>query len=165
MSESEASRTRQEILDCIKEEGAVHKSELCRLVGRGWGTVSHHLLVLQREGLVDLESHGRNTWAFPAGLSPGERLRRMALNVPGRQDLLQFLRYRGATVGELSERLEESKKVVRTHLGHLVSAGLVVQEPQNPSRYRLRRRRDGSGGRDTTPNATAAKPGKTPPTR
>jgi ArsR family transcriptional regulator len=44
------------------EAGAVCVCDLIEPVGRSQGTVSHHLKVLSRAGLVTAEKRGRNMW-------------------------------------------------------------------------------------------------------
>ena len=44
------------------ESGAVCVCDLTEPVGRSQGTVSHHLKVLSKAGLVTAEKRGRNTW-------------------------------------------------------------------------------------------------------
>ncbi len=52
------------------DSGAVCACDLVRPAGRSQGTVSHHLKVLSRAGLVTSERRGRNIWyaVVPAAL-------------------------------------------------------------------------------------------------
>lgn len=127
--------TRLAILAALKEHGGLNRTHLCRVVGRGWGTVGYHLNILERRGAVAVEHHGRQLWIFDPQTSLAERDRLVAVSHPQRRNLLDFLRRRTSTVNELSDELDVSRKVIRSHLSHLVGAGMVRREIGPPHRY------------------------------
>lgn len=55
-------RLRLVSLLAVAEGGAVCVCDLTEPVGRSQGTVSHHLKVLSKAGLVTAEKRGRNIW-------------------------------------------------------------------------------------------------------
>jgi DNA-binding transcriptional ArsR family regulator len=58
-----------------------------------------------------------------------------ALSDPTRQSVLQLLRRRALTVGEIAERLPVSRPAVSQHLQVLKSAGLVGEERRGTRHY------------------------------
>jgi predicted transcriptional regulator len=118
--------TREQVLDLVMHEGGLHRTEICRQLERGWGTIGHHLYHLNRDGKIELERQGRELWAFDPHLSSQDRDWLVALQKPGRSDVLAALEgHERATISQLSDELEYSRKVVRTHLSHLMAAGAV----------------------------------------
>lgn len=134
---SEASQpTRAAILGVVRARRGLHKSELARLVGIGWGNCGHHLRVLEREGLVDLEGRGRLTWVFDSALPRRERDLLVATRPSAARRLLVALGVRDrVTVGSLAEELALSKKVIRKHLGALARIGAVERSGGNPPSF------------------------------
>lgn len=133
---SDGPATRDAILDAVRARGGLHKSELRRIVGIGWGNLGHHLQVLERQGLVQLEGRGRLVWVFDAAVPHGERDRLVATRPGVAQRLLAALGMRDrVTVGSLSQELDLSKKVIRRHLGELERAGVVQRRKGHPPSF------------------------------
>lgn len=131
--------TRGDILELVQSQGGLHKSELCRATGLGWGTICHHVQALEREQRIDIERHGRQTWAFSSKIDPEIRPLFVALTNGERRDLLSDLAHRSeVTITGLCDELTMSRKVVRTHLTHLVDAGAVERHGSRPHRYRVK---------------------------
>jgi DNA-binding transcriptional ArsR family regulator len=128
--------TRAIIESLVAEHGGLHKSEICRRTGRGWGTVGHHLTVLERHGRVHLEPHGTMLWVFRPEIQDEDRQLLVTLSERGRAELLDELSKREVcTIRELSDALEESQKVIRTHVSHLMAVGAVQRTSGNPHLY------------------------------
>lgn len=134
---TDESLTRSAILDALEARGGAHKSELCRMTGRGWGTIGHHVYVMVRDGRVETEVHGRKLWVFRPTMTRAERDWLIATSNPQRNRLLDVIRgvKPSSTISELSQEMATSKKIVRTHLGHLRRAGAVGKLSGNPPRY------------------------------
>lgn len=137
MADGAGEQSRQAILEAIGQRGGgAHKRELCRLTGRGWGTVGHHVYVLARAGLVVTEVHGRQLWVFLPGVPRTRRDWLVAMQAPQRLRLLELLRGRpAATIHVLSEEMELSRKAIRTHLSHLQRVGAVRPTGDSPPAY------------------------------
>lgn len=132
----EIGTTRGDILEILRQRRGAHKSELCRLINRGWGTVGHHVYVMVQDGYVETEVHGRLLWVFLPGIPEAERDWIVATRVPERLRLLELLGLkRVASIESLSNELALSKKAIRTHLGHLRSAGAVKKVQNSPALY------------------------------
>jgi DNA-binding transcriptional ArsR family regulator len=128
--------TRAAILAALSERRGLHKSELRRLVGIGWGNLGHHLRVLEDEGLVQLEGRGRLTWVFAATVPRAERDLLVATRPSAARRLLEAIGVRDrVTVGSLSQELDLSKKVIRRHLGALARAGAVERSAGHPPSF------------------------------
>jgi predicted transcriptional regulator len=137
MGEGAGDQSRQAILEAIAGRGGgAHKRELCRLTGRGWGTVGHHVYVLARSGLVVTEVHGRQLWVFLPGVPRAHREWLVAMQAPQRLRLLELLRVRPkATINALSEEMDLSRKAIRTHLSHQQRVGAVRSTDDSPPAY------------------------------
>jgi predicted transcriptional regulator len=128
--------TREAIASLVVEHGGLHKSEICRQTGRGWGTIGYHLSVLAKEDRIRLEPHGQMLWAFKPGITEEDRRLIVTLSEQGRNQLLDELSKRDvATIRELSNSLSESQKVVRTHVSHLMAVGAVERTGERPHKY------------------------------
>lgn len=133
---------RDAIRSLVLETGGIHKTGICDTLGLGWGNVSHHLTHLSRQDQIILEYHGPRLWAFPPTLDADERAHAALVNVQERRRILAALADRdAATINELSDGLHASRKVIRTHLSHLLTAGVVERRGPRPHRYRLPRDR------------------------
>jgi len=129
--------TRRAILDALaRRNGGAHKRELCRMTGRGWGTISHHVYTLAKANLVATEVHGRQLWVFLPEVRRGQRDWLVVTGTPQRRRLLEVLRRRPpATINALSDEMEVSRKVIRTHLQNLQRYGAVEATDEYPPKY------------------------------
>lgn len=124
--DARSGRTRQLVLELLERHRGLHKSELCRLSGRGWGTVGHHVHALMRERLAEVEAHGRLTWVFLPRVARHERAWLVAAQVGSRRTILEALLGAPAdTVSGLSRRTDLPAKAVRKHLHSLQHLGVV----------------------------------------
>lgn len=136
MSGQDSSASRSAILAIVRQRKGVHKSEICRLTGKGWGTISHHVYVLIKAGQIITEVHGRLLWVFLPDIPKTERDWIVATHIPDRLRLLdRILGHRGATIEALSTEMAVSKKVIRTHLSHLRRIGAVSRSKDYPPKY------------------------------
>lgn len=126
-------RTRERLLGIIREHRGVHKSELCRLTGHGWGNVGHHVQVLERQGLIETETHGRLLWIFDRNVNQRDRAMTVALQPSPARRILQALGLQPkATIRSLSEELAVSRKVIRHHLSVLKRVEAVEEAEGRP---------------------------------
>ena len=116
--------------------GGAHKKELCRVTGKGWGTIGHHVYMMAKANAVVTEPHGRHLWVFLPELTRGQRDWLVATRTPQRQKLLEILRLRPpTTINALSDEMAVSRKVIRTHLQHLQRYGAVEATDGYPPKY------------------------------
>lgn len=129
-------RTREKLLAIVREHRGVHKSDLCRLAGHGWGNVGHHVDVLERQALVQTEARGRLLWIFDTKVSERDRAMIVALRPSPARRILQALGLQPkATIRSLSDELSVSKKVIRHHLSVLKRMDVVEQLEGHPPAY------------------------------
>ncbi|MES2153854.1 MAG: ArsR family transcriptional regulator [bacterium] len=127
---------RNRIEDTVRRSPGVTKSELARLLGLGWGTISHHLAFLESQGIVAAFPVGKGVRLYPAG-RPEARLLAVLSDGPGAA-LTALLAHRpGQTLSDLSRGLGISRKIVRRHLGQLGREGLVGEAGMHRRRYFL----------------------------
>jgi predicted transcriptional regulator len=132
------SPTRERLLDTIRSRPGINKSGLCTALGLAWGTVDYHLRVLVREGRVALRPEGRETRCFPGGLETGRRVVLAALADGSGSRIAFVLRHSpGQGVGELSQQLGLSSKVVRRRLLRMVEDGMLERVGKHRPRYSL----------------------------
>jgi predicted transcriptional regulator len=137
VTEQPGDGSRRAILAALRErQGGSHKKELCRLTGRGWGTVGHHVYNLAKAGVVATEVHGRQLWVFLPELSQVERHWLVATRTPQRKRVLDYiLTGQPKTINLLSDEMAMSRKVIRTHLQHLQRYGVVKSTDDYPPKY------------------------------
>lgn len=125
----------------VQAAKGLHKSALCRRIGKGWGTVSHHVNILRDEGAIFTETHGRKLWIFAPGLAHADREWIVATTPMERSKLLSLLGLKPkATVSTLSQQTLLSRKVIRTHMSHLTRVGAVDESEDYPPKYELKKR-------------------------
>lgn len=121
----------------------MHKSELCRLVGKGWGGMGGHILRLSKTGHIEVEAHAGFTWIFLAGLSAAEKEFIVVTRPRSARKILEALGLRErATIRALSDELALSKKVIRIHLSTLTRIQAVKKVGGHPPEFEpaIRRR-------------------------
>ncbi len=120
--------TRRRILETIRREPGITISNLCRRTEAGWGTVKYHLQILQRAGLVVSRSPGRDCLLFPQEY-PRDELPVTEVLRRGRAASLAkaIAQSPGASQKELCARVNMTRKIIRTYVDMLTSAGLVVE--------------------------------------
>ncbi len=127
----------------MEQQPGIHKSALCRSIELGWGTVSHHLRVLEQTKQIQMVTMAREVHVFPSGV-PEQHMRWLATLRQGAGGaIVGALRgHPGAGLKELSEALGASRKVIRRHLTLLDEQGLVRQDGNHRPRYSLTSRID-----------------------
>ena len=129
-------RAREKLLAIIRQHRGVHKSELCRLAGYGWGNVGHHVDVLKDQALIETQKRGRLLWIFDVKVSARDRDIIVALRPSPARRILQALGLQPqATIRTLSDELSVSKKVIRHHLAVLERVDEVEQLEGHPPAF------------------------------
>lgn len=143
MTDGPGDRSRASILAIIREHRGLHKSELMRQCGMGWGNVGHHVQVLEDTGLVDTETRGRLLWIFARDVPAQERDYIAATRPRPAQKILEALGLRPhpATIRALSDEVGVSKKVIRIHLSILQRAQAVKKVDGYPPAFEPAARR------------------------
>ena len=128
--------TRQEILNALEANPGLTKTQLCRQLGLAWGTISHHVRVLEQEGdLVKRRLHGWSRLYIPA--TPSAEMALMPLlreeTVPR---ILSMLSAKpGLNIKDLTLELSESRKVLRRCLKMMVEAGALERRGNHRPKF------------------------------
>lgn len=139
MRNGEASR--QRILDVVMRNPGATKSEICRELNLGWGTVSHHLVVLRRQELLTSYAVGKEVRVFAAAIGDRHARYLAVLGDGAAAGIVDELRDNpGSRLVDLSQALGVSRKVIRRHLTILGGEGILVRSGEGRPRYALRRR-------------------------
>jgi predicted transcriptional regulator len=130
--------TRARILEFIRANPGLHKSEVCRQLGLSWGTVGYHMRALESSGLVKPMAERREVRFFAAG-TPERHMRWIAAlrQAQGTDVLGSLARSPGRGIAELSRELLTSRKVVRRHLTTLDEAGILADDGGARPRFLL----------------------------
>lgn len=134
-------QTRRMVWHTIRSRPGVNKTELAHLTGLSWGSVGHHLHMLERDGVIRLVRVGRTVHATPTEFA--DRLRRTPILIcPDARRVLGALLTqpfsRGTT--DLGRLLGMTRKQARRHVYELVRAGLVEGDGSYHPSYRATRR-------------------------
>lgn len=128
--------TRRRIMDTVEAQGALHKSALMEETGLGWGTVTHHLRVLEDEGALQTLRHGRRTVVHAPGIPLEQVHWLMTLSRPETRGIVESLeREPGMDPRRLGEETGRSPRTVRRHLAHLEEVGMVHRDATDPARF------------------------------
>jgi predicted transcriptional regulator len=118
--------TRQVILNLLQQHPGLHKSELARALGLGWGTISYHLQVLCQTGAVQQMRRGRRLRLFPGGMDEKQMRLLCAMRQDVQNDILKALTFSpGAAAESLADELGLSRRLIRRHLASLEEDGIV----------------------------------------
>ena len=128
-------KTRQRILDCVRQAPGIIKSDLARSLGLGWGTVSYHLKWMARAGFIVLQRPRKELRIFPAEM-PRQKIQVLAILSEGTASkILHSLRENpGQNQSDICSSLGLARKVVRRQLEILDQGGLVERHdgPHRP---------------------------------
>jgi DNA-binding transcriptional ArsR family regulator len=140
-------RTREEILNLLRKEPGLTKTQLCRKLDLAWGTIYYHLRLLRDDReLVERSAWGRRRFYTMDTPSPEALLLPLLRDVTVPQILAAVSESPGIGIGDLSEHLALSRKVVRRHLAALVRSGILTRTPQFRAQYFLSERYQAQGG-------------------
>lgn len=138
-AERNGPQTRKEILNLLRLEPGLTKTQVCRRLDLGWGTVSYHLRVLERDRQITQRRFlGFNRIYTPAARSPEAALMPLL-----RESIVPHLLERvhespGIGIQALSRELSLGRKVVRRHLLALVQNGLVERSSHYRPKFYIR---------------------------
>lgn len=125
---------RDEVLRLLAAEPGMHHMELVRRVGRGNGTVEHHVLALVREGRVQrLRTPGYTCYFLAAGPArPADgRVAQARASVRGRTRRRLVAALAGGparSLSELAEALGIAASTAHYHARRLAAAGVLAEE-------------------------------------
>ncbi len=124
---------RERLHTMIRENPGITPSQLKNATGAGWGTIVHHLMVMEREDLVASKIQGRFRRFFIADeIPPAERASLALLANKRTQEIYtNLIDAPGLATGELADRVGVTPAGALKHLNQLEEIGL------------LERRRDG----------------------
>lgn len=139
--------TRKEILNLLRIDQGLTKTQICRRLNLAWGTVSHHTRVLERErSLVR-----RRVFGFARLYTMEARGPEFILMPLLRESLIPHLLHiietqPGIGIQALSREFGLGRKVVRRQLEAMVQAGLLERtDDYRPKFFLLDRAPGGSG--------------------
>jgi len=128
--------TRERIIAFVRDNPGAAKTEVCEGVEVGWGTTSHHLYRLEREGFLVIRKHRGRVAIFSSDVPERVRECLATLRDPETVHLLAHLREGDRSIGQLVEVTHLSRRVVTRHLGALEEVGLVEKRGQHRPLYR-----------------------------
>ncbi len=129
--------TRDRIIAFVRENPGAAKIEVCQSLEVGWGTTTHHLYRLERDGQVAIRRHRGRVALFVSEVPERIRESLATLRDPETRSLLDHLQASGdASLGDLVEQTHLSRRVVSRHLGALTEVGLVEKRGFHRPLYR-----------------------------
>ena len=122
--------TRLAVYRIICAEPGISLRRLARRLEVRVGTITHHVAVLEREGLVETHVAGRRRMVYPRGAPVMEDPAARALleEETSRRIALAIVAHRKIGVMELMEEAQCSQRVAYYHVKRLIEAGLVTTE-------------------------------------
>lgn len=137
-SERNGPETRREILNLLTHEQGLTKSQICQRLDLAWGTVSHHVRVLEREkALVRRRFLGFNRLYTAEARSPEVSLMPLLRDSLVPHILERIQASPGIGIQALSRELALGRKVVRRQLQALVENGLLERTDDYRPRFYL----------------------------
>jgi len=119
---------RSSLLDLIREDPGITKSDLCRSTGASAGTVAYHVRVLIRYGQIRAVRQGRRTCLFPVDVGRAEAGRFAVLRQRTARVVAAVLQRRpGSRLSDVAQATGHSRQLVHHHLRHLCDAGIVAR--------------------------------------
>lgn len=120
--------TRDEIVNALRLEPGLTKTQMCQLLDLSWGTISHHVRLLEAAGRIERRTLRRRTRWFAQG-TPAARIATSpiihdALAVPILQAIVDNP---GIAIRHLAASMSVDRRAIRRHLDLLIDSGLVAQ--------------------------------------
>lgn len=138
MTRQAAAVKRQEIIDLVRANPGIHKSLICRQLELSWGTATHHVQQLEKQGILRSYTSGRELRLFYFDVPPQQLTWIAQLQNDVKAAIVELLQESPSLgAAELSEALGISAKVIRRHLTSLVDTGLVVSKAGGTKSFRL----------------------------
>ncbi len=129
--------TRDRIIAFVRENPGAAKIEVCQGLDVGWGTTTHHLYRLEREGHVAISRHRGRVALFSVDVPERVRECLATLRDPETRSLLAHLETAGDTsLCDLVAETHLSRRVLSRHLGALTEVGLVEKRGHHRPLYR-----------------------------
>jgi DNA-binding IclR family transcriptional regulator len=130
---------RKEILNTLRHEPGITKSQLCRRLNLSWGGVWHHVRRLESEGLLLRKNIYGWTGLFAASTPRLEMLLLPLLRDDVALTIIGLLRESpGLRVQDVTRLSRLSRKQVRRRLGYLQAAGLVDRSDGVQAKFHVR---------------------------
>ncbi len=128
--------TRHEIVNTLRHEPGITKSQLCRRLGLAWGTISHHVQLLETTGVVERQRINGRKRLFLAGLSREEQAWSQLVRSLVVPELVRRIEAQpGIGIHDLANALRLNRRLVRRNLDRLIESGLVGQTTDYRPRF------------------------------
>lgn len=130
--------TRREILNTLRHVPGLTKSQLCRRLKLSWGTISHHVAVLeQARAIVRRGVRGRRRLFLPDVASEAVGMHDLALTPLVPPILARVRESPGIGIQALATAFSVDRRVIRRHLDLLIDSGLLAQTRDYRPRFYL----------------------------
>lgn len=130
--------TRREIVNTLRHAPGLTKSQLCRRLQLSWGTISHHVAVLEdARAIVRRRVRGRRRLFLPEVASDAVALHDLALTPLVPPILARVRESPGIGVQALATAISVDRRVIRRHLDLLIESGLLAQTRDYRPRFYL----------------------------
>ena len=127
---------RQVILEAVAKVPGIHKSRLRDELDLPWGSLTHHLHYLHRQGQVRFLRVGHRVAVYPRGVPEIERAAYELMARPEVQEVARGLALCApATIQDVTAQVVQSRKVARRCLLALESAGAVDRQGRGWGRF------------------------------
>jgi predicted transcriptional regulator len=127
------SALRRQIVELVRENPGIPIGELRKRLPVGWGTLYHHLIKLERSGLLRAAVSGRRRLLYPGDAGPlgNDPDARSILRGRTAQRLARAIVARpGRSVADIVDEMAESPRVIYYHLKRMLDAGLVTSSSE-----------------------------------
>jgi DNA-binding transcriptional ArsR family regulator len=119
-------RNRRRIVDHVAEHPGIHLRKVARDLGLALGTTEHHLHLLVRHGLLEVDEAQGQSCYFAPGTPPEDRFLWVVLRQDAQRRVLRLLAADpDLAPADVGRRLGLSKAAVAYHLQRLEAWGLV----------------------------------------
>lgn len=132
------SENRRQVHDAIRRNQGITKTELCRLIGLGWGTVSHHVRHLVKLGVVRQLRTKRRVFLYDGDVRGEQMMLMRLLRDDNSKRIMEHVRANpGHGIQAASRALDMSRKTIRRYLADLVDVGIVDKSQDYRPKFRL----------------------------
>lgn len=120
--------TRDEIVNALHREPGLTKTQLCQLLDLSWGTISHHVRLLEADGIVERRILRHRARLFTRGTPADKIAASPVVHDPLAAPILQaVVTNPGIGIRHLAARMSVDRRAIRRHLDLLIDSGLVAQ--------------------------------------
>ncbi|MEM2855549.1 MAG: ArsR family transcriptional regulator [Candidatus Nitrosocaldaceae archaeon] len=127
---------REIVLHIIEHFPAIKYKELIRLSKSSHGSLSYHISMLEKEGLIIVE-RGKSTRLYSINVNNNDRIILRSVRNNTRKSIINTLIDGEKSLEEINSVIKKSRSTLLWHINYLIKEELVIKKKVNRHNYYL----------------------------